>query len=537
MTKRALHIIPIILLLIAAITSCRKRLAELYYDPDQTVQPSIEKFFTEMLNNDRVRPSYWNVRTFIALHSGVYSQSVGYLNYTTAYQQNAGYTQDRWNDFYRPGAAADGANGGIMAHYRLIESLYDAIENDQQKANAGVFLMAAKVIMYDQAAQMVDLWGDIPFSEAGRVNTSNSVMLPRFDSAASVYNLILDGLKNAALYFSTTTLPVNVQAAFSKQDIMLNGQFDKWERYANSLRLRLLMRSSFVDENKTKAEVLNIINNADMYPLIDGTGGYVPMTTDVLLQPLTTYADDLHLALSEVYNYSAPDHLLNTVMKPANDPRIPVMFDKYGRTEGDQFIPNADYNGLPVSFNAEQQQVNLGRYAILDSATFLFNNKLPGIVITAPEVNFLKAEAWERWGGGNAKQAYETAVRQSVFFYYYLNSLNTTTRMPLRPPSVATIDNFLENDQIKYTGTTNELLAKIWIQKWVHFGFLQSVQGWAECRRTKQPVLQFYPSTLPGYEGPPSRLVYPSSETSYNTNYASVKDKDVRTGKVFWDVK
>jgi len=40
--------------------SCRKKLADLYYDPDQTVQPSIEKFFTEMLNSDRVRPSYWN---------------------------------------------------------------------------------------------------------------------------------------------------------------------------------------------------------------------------------------------------------------------------------------------------------------------------------------------------------------------------------------------------------------------------------------------------------------------------------------------
>jgi hypothetical protein len=537
MIIRVKYIIPILLLIAVATASCRKRLAELYYDPDQTVQPSIEKFFTEMLHNDRVRPSYWNVRTFIALHSGVYSQSIGYLNNTTAYQQNAGYTQDRWNDFYRPGTATDGGNGGIMAHYRLIESVYNGIENDQQKANAGVFLMAAKVVMYDQASQMVDLWGDIPFSEAGRVNTTNSINMPKFDNAASIYNIIVDDLKNAALYFSNTTLPVNVQATFTKQDIMLNGQFDKWQRYANSLRLRLLMRSSFIDEAKAKTEVLNIINNPVMYPLIDGAGDYMPLATDVLLQPLTTYADDLHLALSEAYNYSAPDHLLNSVMKPANDPRIAVMFDKYGRTEGDQFIPNTDYNGLPVNFNAEQQQVNLGRYSILDSATFLFNNKLPGIVMTAPEVNFLKAEAWERWGGGDAKSAYETAIRQSIIFYYYLNSLNTTTRIPLQSPSATTISNFLQSDQIKYTGTTNALLAKIWVQKWVHFGFLQSVQAWAECRRTKQPVLQFYPSTLPGYEVPPSRLIYPSSETSYNTNYASVKDKDVRTGKLFWDVK
>jgi hypothetical protein len=517
--------------------SCRKKLAELYNDPDQTEQPSIEKFFTQMLNNDRVRPSYWNVRTFIVMHTGIYTQSVGYLNYTTAYQQNDGYTQDRWNDFYRPGNATEGGNGGIMAHYRLIESLYQSAKDDEQKASAELFYMAAKVVMLEQASEMVDLWGDIPFADAGFVNTSGNIVPARFQSAASVYDTILDGLKNAALYFSSAQVSNATHALFTKQDILLNGQFNKWEQYANSLRLRLLMRLSFVNKDRAKTEVLNIINNPALFPLVDGASGYMPLQTDILLQPLTTYTGDLHNALSEVFNYSAPDYMLNTVMKPCNDPRIPVMFDKYGRTDGDRFIPNTDYNALPVSDNAETQQVNLGRYAILDSATFLFNNKLPGIVITASEVNFLKAEAWERWGGGDAKTAYETALRQSIIFYYYLNSLNTVTRMPLRPPSPTAIASFLQSDQIQYAGTTSEKLAKIWIQKWLHFGFLQSVQGWAEYRRTKQPVLQFYPSTLPGYERPPSRLVYPGSETSYNTNYASVRDKDVRTGRVFWDVK
>lgn len=537
MTRQVVHIISFAVLLAVLAGGCRKKLAELYYDPDQTVQPSIEKFFTQMLNNNRVRPSYWNIRTFVVMHTGIYTQLIGYLNATTAYQQNAGYTQDRWNDFYRPGALADDGNGGILAHYRLIESMYESIQDEQQKANARVFLMAAKVVMYDQASQMVDLWGDIPFSEAGRVNTSGDIAPATFENASDVYDTLLDGLKNAAIYFSSTQLSNAAQASFSKQDILLNGQFDKWRRYANSIRLRLLMRLSFVKEEKVKAEVLNIINDPVTYPLVDGASGYTPLLTDILLQPLTTYVDDLHLALTEVFNYSAPDYMLNTVMKPGNDPRIPVLFDKYGRTDGDHFIPNPDYNGLPVSFNAEQQQVNLGRFAILDSATFLFNSKLPGIVITASEVNFLKAEAWERWGGGDARSSYETAIRQSIVFYYYLNGLNTTSRMPLTQPNTATVDTFLQSDPMKYTGTTNQKLTKIWTQKWLHFGFLQSVQGWAEYRRTKNPALQFYPSTLPGYELPPSRLVYPSSETSYNTNYASVKDSDVRTGRIFWDVK
>ncbi|WP_205508991.1 SusD/RagB family nutrient-binding outer membrane lipoprotein [Longitalea arenae] len=536
MTKRVLYIISWVLLLALLAGGCRKKLADLYYDADQTVQPSMEKFFTEMLHNDRVRPSYWNIRTFVVLHTGIYTQSIGYLNATTAYQQNAGYTQDRWNDFYRPGTAAEGGNGGIMAHYRLIESLYESITDEQQKKELSHFYMAAKVVMFDQASQIVDLWGDIPFSEAGSVSNSGRLMEAKFDNAAAVYDAILDGLKNAALYFSSTQLSAAAHASFSKQDILLNGQFEKWQRYANSIRLRLLMRSSFVNEERARNEALTIINNPSLYPLIDGEANYLPAQTDVLLQPLTSYTDDLHLALSEVFNYSAPDLMLNTVMKPCDDPRIPVMFDKYGRTEGDQFIPNADYNGLPVSFNAEQQQVNLGRYAILDSATFLFNSKLPGIVITAAEVNFLKAEAWERWGGGDAQAAYEKAIRQSIAFYYYLNSLNTATRLPLAAPAAGVIDTFLQKDQIRYTGTVNEKLEKIWTQKWLHFGFLQSVESWAECRRTNYPVLQFYPSTLPGYELPPSRLVYPSSETSYNANYASVKEKDLRNARIFWDV-
>ncbi|MEP7258756.1 MAG: SusD/RagB family nutrient-binding outer membrane lipoprotein, partial [Flavitalea sp.] len=164
-------------------------------------------------------------------------------------------------------------------------------------------------------------------------------------------------------------------------------------------------------------------------------------------------------------------------------------------------------------------------------------NKLPGIVITASEINFLKAEAFQRWGNGNSQTAYETALRQSVAFYYYLNGLNTTLRTPLPVPSQQEVDNFLHQTSVKYSGTAEEKLSRIWIQKWVHFGFLQSVQSWSEYRRTKYPQLSFYPSTLPGFELPPSRLTYPSTEISYNFNYQSVKDRDNRNVKIFWDVK
>lgn len=530
--RRILIHISLAAWLICSLAGCKKRLEELYYNPDQTTQASIEKFFTEMLDNDRVRPSYWEIRTFTVLQTGIYSQSVAYLNTNTVYQQNPSYTQDRWNDFYRPG----GNGGGVMAHYRSIEAAYNSLEL-QQQTEAKVFLEAAKVVLLDQASQMVDCWGDIPFSEAGSLNTSGEIEMAKFDNAADIYNNILDGLNTAAYYFSHPEHSTTTQLIFNKQDILLSGDLEKWQRYANSVRLRLLMRISFSDQEFAKTEVMRMLNNSSLYPLIDGGTGYTPKETDVLLQPLTNFTGDLHNAFAELTNYSAPEFLLDKVMKPADDPRIPVMFDKYGRTVSDVFIPNTDYNGLTVNMPMEQQQINIGNYAILDSATFLYNNKLPGVVITAPEVNFLKAEAFERWGGGDPKIFYDKAIKQSVTFYYYLNSLNTTTRTPLLPPSETEIDLFLQNDFTRYDGTADQKLEKIGIQKWVHFGFLQSVQSWSECRRTKYPQLNFYLSTLPGYELPPSRLVYPASETSYNPNYLLVKEQDTRSRKIFWDVK
>jgi hypothetical protein len=157
--------------------------------------------------------------------------------------------------------------------------------------------------------------------------------------------------------------------------------------------------------------------------------------------------------------------------------------------------------------------------------------------MTAAEVNFLKAEAFERWGGGDAGWEYRKGIENSIVFYYYLNNLNIT-RSRMAPPSNQTVAAFLTNTPaIVYEGSTQEKLAKIWTQKWVHFGFLQVTQRWAEQRRTTFPQLTFVPTELAGFELPPSRLTYPPSEKTLNPNYQRMADTDIRSGKIFWDVR
>lgn len=511
------------------LSSCEKQLEEKYFSPDKATKAEIPGLFAAMLNNDRVRPSYWNVRTFLLTHAAVYSQTASFANANTAYQQNDNYSMGYWDDFY----ASNNNGGGVAALYKVMEVGYNSM-SDSEKASIEPIMKAAQVFLFDETSKMVDQWGDIPFSEGGSLQNSSTIRPAKFDDQRELYTKILAGLDAASTYFATAT----TNATFTKYDILLSGNVDKWRRYANSIRLRLLMRISNVDENMAKTEIQKMLASPAQYPLVDGgsVGTYNPASSDILLRPLTTNTDNLNSALTEIASYYAPDYMLNTVMLPANDPRIPVMFDKYGRTVSNVFIPNPTYRAMPITFTSTEQESKFAEYSILDSATFLQNPALPGIVITAPEVNLLKAEAFERWGGGDAKAAYDIALRQSVTFYYYLNNLNTTGRKTEATPSASVVDAFVNNSTASYTGTSAQKLSKIYTQKWVHFGFLQSIQAWSEYRRTNTPSLTFPVQTLAGYETPPTRLIYPSKEKTYNPNYEAVRAKDTRTTKIFWDV-
>ncbi len=530
MIKRFLITSSLLCSLVIPFSGCEDNLQDKYYNPEQSTTATLSGLFTGILDNDRVRPSYWNVRTFLLPQTAAYSQTAFLSNSGSMYQQSDGYVGQYWGNFYVP----NGNGSGVLGLYRSMEAAYAKL-SDAEKARQEIFMQAARVVLYDQASQMVDLWGDIPFSEAGSLQSTSTIANPKFDDQQELYTTFLNGLKEAAAYFASASS----EATFSKADILLKGDIDKWEKYANSIRLRLLMRISNANETTAKTEVMNMLNNSSQFPLVDGSNlaNYNPAASDILLPRLTNYIGSLNNALTEVSGHLAPDYMLNTLMLPADDPRIPVMFDKFGRTTNGKFVPNQAYKAMPVTFTEAEQDNLFQDYSILDSATFLQNTELPGIVITASEVNFLKAEAQQRWGTTEAaKAAYETALKQSVTFYYYLNSVNSTGGKKEARPSDAVIEAFATTSASAYTGSNTEKLAAIWNQKWLHFSFLQSVQAWSEYRRTGYPVLTFPTANLSGYEAPPTRLLYPSNEKSNNAaRYAEVQAKDTRSAKLFWD--
>ena len=100
---------------------------------------------------------------------------------------------------------------------------------------------------------VTDLWGDVPYTEA-----LNGEGGRRFHSVYDSQSTIYDGL--FADLASGASLVGSGSADFGSGDILYGNDFDKWEKFANSLRMRLAMRLSAVDPGKAQAEFASAFN-------------------------------------------------------------------------------------------------------------------------------------------------------------------------------------------------------------------------------------------------------------------------------------
>ena len=526
-------------LLAGGMSSCKKTIANDYENPELITNASMSKLLSGMFLNKRIHPSYYDFATFVLPTTGALSQITALAPGINMYIPSDNYNETRWEDYYdgsmpSAGNAPDyNYNGpGIMSNFREIQTTYAALSAANQTREF-VFMQCAKVILFDQTAQMVDLWGDIPYSKANSLNTaSRSVSYAPFDGQIAVYDSCIAGLEALNTWFASASIDPDVQSDFTAQDALLGGSLAAWRRYSNSLLLRLLMRTSYYDESTAKTQVTKMLGDPTDWPLITDN------TMNVLLQESpTALKSDLQSALAPTGNGNglpayAPAYLLDTIMVANSDPRTAVYWDS---------VAGQPYVGFPVGGTSSQYQS--GGLAVFDSATFIYNYNVPGVLFTAAEVSFLTAEANERWGAGamTAAAAYALGINQSVNFWYGINQAKVDkpgySAAPLATPAQSVIDNYVNNSGMAYNSGTPHLQL-IATQNWLNFFVMQAGQAWAEYRRTGYPALTFANSPNSGALTPPTRLLYPGNEKLYNpNNYAAVSGKDQSNTKIFWQVK
>ena len=192
---------------------------------------------------------------------------------------------------------------------------------------------------------MVDMFGDVPFSESSLGNDDANVN-PKYDDSQEIYTACLALIDSALVHFAASTSdPLG--------DLIYGGDMASWTRATNSLKLKVLMNARYspsftygtgisneIDLLFADADNLLITSNSQnfdfQYNVNQDQGQRHPWTVNV-------YAGD------NQFNYIS--HQLMYEMLLNRDPRIPYYFHRQTYAILDQEDPTQK-NTTPCSQNS-----------------------------------------------------------------------------------------------------------------------------------------------------------------------------------------
>ena len=496
--------------------------SSIYADPSKNSEATCDKLMTGTFYNSITftNPAHdgfnWGQRI------GVFAQTFGTPNASPYSFDSYGATpESRWNSFYNS-----------LITFRALENLYSKM-SDADKAENSLFLWVAQIFIYHQLSEMLAVWGSVPYTEASTLLATGDIQAstPKYDSEADLYKLMLADLFTLSDNLQATSFSAAATGKLKAQDYINGGDILQWRKLANALILRLGIRLSsqgaLVSEGK--AAVTKILGNEASYPLPAGNADMVAYFSHGAGADALQFEDLGKGDESRILGWAAAAHL--TRMVADGDPRLEVTYDAARDTAGaplpwkgfDFKVPYAEGDNMTNTVKAS--------YTRIDSAGFLQKNtKIPAVLFSAPEIWFLKAEAYQAGiVTGSAEEAFKKAVALSVEFYYNINA-GSTIKDPLTPPAQSDIDAFAAS---RWTGYSSKEEA-IATQKWLHLGFLQALEAWTELRRTGLPRLTY--STDQGANATsvsravPNRLRYPDNERLFNdANCPKVTDDKFET--------
>ncbi|HEU0078737.1 MAG TPA: SusD/RagB family nutrient-binding outer membrane lipoprotein [Longimicrobiaceae bacterium] len=347
---------------------------------------------------------------------------------------------------------------------------------------------------------MTDTWGDIPYSEANRGTDPEIIITPKYDAQKDIYAGILSDLTKA------NQVLTGVTTVYAGADPIYAGNAGRWQKFANSLRMRYAMRMSKADPAAARTAFIAANSAGPMSSVAD----------DAKL----TWTGDVRANENPIFNNNRTrdDHRVSettvNTLKGLNDPRLAVYAQKA--------VDTGDYAGVPNGLTSSVA-TGLGLTKTSKIGTFFSSMTSPSYLMNYSEVLFLRAEAVEKgWIPGSAATFYNDGIRAAM----------QTVGVP-----TAAIDAYLAQPAVQYKGGAAGL-TQIYLQKWISL-FGQGVEAWAEYRRTGQPPLALAKSPVAGVTSIPRRLTYPTTEFTFNeanVNAAvAAMGGDQLSTRVWWD--
>lgn len=523
-----------------SVFSCSKKdFDDRYYDPSKTTTVSCDKLMTGVFYTccNQYRGfgynTYWRLYTYESLMSQLTQQKGFNNNSGGVYYLSDSYATDRWNSFYQ-----------TLAQFRLLQATY---ENSTDKETDGVFLACSEVFILDQLAQIVDVFGPVPYSKAGYLGITGDLAAsyPEYESDETLYKMMLDRLGelyNTLNGYATNPTPI-VTAKMKAQDYINRGDLDKWVRYANSLRLRLAVHVAAKGSLTSTAQA--VIKECAGRKLVDSMDYAIAGGVDTESAGggkfwewyISGFAGD-------GLNVTASQAIIDAMrVTGSDDPRLKIF---YNPNEAGEFIGKSVNESSSDQTNHDNYNEWKDRYyATLDSVTFITNSCMKNYILSPAETEFLLAESYQQgYASGTAKDAFVKAVCLSMEEWFDRNMSSTPFQTnPYRhykataAPTTAEATAYANAVWDSYT---NKLEA-IMTQKWIHNHIMMAHESWTDIRRTGYPKLT-YPADSQSQTNRNiiQRILYPNVEKSnntanYNANAASFTDSNETV--LFWAKK
>jgi hypothetical protein len=473
------QIIVLVILIVFAAGACTKDFEKINTDPNNpTNVPAINIFSHAIVNAvDGWLGGGWINHTYMACWSQQWCK-VQYID-----EDRYDFRIESVNGFFQ-----NPYTSHLMDLKVIIEKTAVGGPEENAPLNAAARIM--KVWVFHQ---LVDLFGDVPYSEALKGNEAGSSVFPVYDTQESIYMDMLSELEECNTILSTP------QLNFGGGDLFYGGDPDAWQRFGNSLRLRLLNRCHGAYTG-ADADIQMILGNSAQYPIMEQTSDMCALYFPGVLPYRNGTYNTLYTRTDQAISQTMVNWLLER-----NDPRLPIYAQPITSTtlEGVD-VPSPTYVGQQ---NGAASQPILAERSMLGTAV-AYDPAAPLYLLTYDEVEFIKAEYYLRAGqDANAQAAYEAAITASMDRWG------------------ADIGNYLSDPMVAWDGGVDKQKL-IMEQKWASI-FGQGVEAYAEVRRTG------YPSRIFEYElektkynglGLPVRLTYAQTEESYNgTNLATAK--------------
>jgi hypothetical protein len=375
---------------------------------------------------------------------------------------------------------------------------------------------------------VTDSWGDIPYSQALKGDSVGSSLTPAYDMQQTIYTDFFAVLDKASKDL------VGAANGLNAADPIYGGDPASWQKFINSLRLRLAIRVVNVDPALASAQISAARTAPGGLILTNADNAYFPWPGDGVYN--NPWADNLGAR----DDWRMSDRLVN-IMNALNDPRLPIYAQP---TQDDPTIYRGSPNGvLPMPPNMPNRSSTSRPGVIFYKGTTTYGPtfggagaSLPTPVFTAAEVNFILAEAAERGLGGlTAGQAaayYNAAISAS------LNQWNDLAASSGQSISAGAMTAYLANPSVVYQGGVagQKQIAQ---QKYIAL-FTDGATSWFEWRRTCVPN-----TIVPGPDATlsyvPRRLEYPTTEATANGTSLqaaiAAQGPDNLGTSLWWDVR